>query len=73
MNCDPARVVLFAALAFFVPGPFMGMGGWVTWLLSLIMLDASLVFFAQQDRNWSLAVAALLFPAVVLGKRLAIT
>jgi hypothetical protein len=44
-----------------------------TMLLSLIMLDASLVFFFQPDRNYSLWVAFLLIPAVFLGKRLAIT
>jgi 4-hydroxybenzoate polyprenyltransferase len=44
-----------------------------TMLLSLIMLDASLVFFFQPDRNYSIWVAFLLLPAVFLGKRLAIT
>lgn len=44
-----------------------------TMLLSLIMLDASLVFFVQVDRNYSLIVAMLLLPAMFLGKRLAIT
>jgi 4-hydroxybenzoate polyprenyltransferase len=44
-----------------------------TMLLSLIMLDASLVFFVQFDRNYSILVAMLLLPAVFLGKRLAIT
>jgi 4-hydroxybenzoate polyprenyltransferase len=44
-----------------------------TMLLSLIMLDASLIFFVQLDRNYSLIVAMLLLPAMLLGKRLAIT
>lgn len=44
-----------------------------TMLLSLVMLDASLVFFVQPDRNYSILVAMLLVPAMFLGKRLAIT
>lgn len=44
-----------------------------TMLLSLIMLDASLVFFVQADRNCAILVALLLIPATLLGKLLAIT
>jgi 4-hydroxybenzoate polyprenyltransferase len=44
-----------------------------TMLLSLIMLDASLVFFVQPDRNYAIFVALLLIPATLLGRLLAIT
>ncbi|MBI3865356.1 MAG: UbiA family prenyltransferase [Planctomycetia bacterium] len=44
-----------------------------TMLLSLVMLDASLVFFVQPDRNYAILVALLLIPATLLGKLLAIT
>jgi 4-hydroxybenzoate polyprenyltransferase len=44
-----------------------------TMLLSLIMLDASLVFFVQEDRVYAIAVALLLIPATFLSRLLAIT
>ena len=44
-----------------------------TMLLSLIMLDASLVFFVQEDRLYAIAVALLLIPATFLSRILAIT
>lgn len=44
-----------------------------TMLLSLIMLDATLVFFAQEDGSYAIAVALLLIPATLLGRFLAIT
>jgi 4-hydroxybenzoate polyprenyltransferase len=44
-----------------------------TMLLSLIMLDASLVFFAQEDRLYAIGIALLLIPATFLSRMLAIT
>ena len=42
-------------------------------LLSLVMLDASLIFFFQADKIFAVFVVCLLIPATFLGKRLAIT
>lgn len=44
-----------------------------TMLLSIIMLDATLVFFAKEDATYAIAVALLLIPATLLGRLLAIT
>jgi len=44
-----------------------------TLLLSLIMLDGSLVFFVQEDRSLAIVVVLLLVPATILGRFLAIT
>ncbi|MBS0266981.1 MAG: UbiA family prenyltransferase [Planctomycetes bacterium] len=44
-----------------------------TMLLSLIMLDAALILFVQADRTYAFGVAMLLLPAMILGKKLAIT
>jgi len=44
-----------------------------TMLLSLIMLDALLVFFVQEDRLYAIGVALLLIPATILSRMLAIT
>jgi 4-hydroxybenzoate polyprenyltransferase len=44
-----------------------------TLLLSLIMLDGSLVFFVQEDRSLAILVVLLLVPATFLGRFLAIT
>ena len=33
----PLWVVIFSLLAFLYPAPLMGMGGWITYLLGLIM------------------------------------
>ncbi len=44
-----------------------------TMLLSIIILDASLVFFVQEDRLYAIAVALLLLPATFLSRMLAIT
>lgn len=38
----PLWVVLFALVAFFYPAPFKGFGGWITYLLGLIMLGMGL-------------------------------
>lgn len=44
-----------------------------TMLLSLIMLDATLVFFVQEDRTYAFAIVALLIPAQILARFLAVT
>jgi 4-hydroxybenzoate polyprenyltransferase len=44
-----------------------------TMLLSVIMLDASLVFFVQENQTYAIIVALLLIPATFLGRFLAIT
>ena len=62
---------LIVAIADPVPGKVQA--SIRTMLLSLIMLDASLVFFVQPDRNDAILVALLLIPATLLGKLLAIT
>ncbi|MEN6411347.1 MAG: bile acid:sodium symporter family protein [Veillonellales bacterium] len=54
----PVWVILFAVIAFFFPAPFKGYGGWITYLLGLIMLgmgltmtlnDFKLVFTRPKD------------------------
>ena len=69
-------VVLFAALAFFEPGPFMGMGSWVTWLLSLIMLsmgltmtpkDFKLVLTRPKDVIFGIVLRYAIMPCVAFG------
>jgi 4-hydroxybenzoate polyprenyltransferase len=62
---------LIAAVA--VPVPEKVQASVRTMLLSIIMLDASLIFFAQGDRTYAFGVALLLIPAMILGKWLAIT
>jgi 4-hydroxybenzoate polyprenyltransferase len=44
-----------------------------TMLMSLVMLDATLVFFVQEDRTYAFAVVALLIPAQILARFLAVT
>jgi 4-hydroxybenzoate polyprenyltransferase len=55
------------------PSPAKVQGSIKTMLLSLIILDASLVFFVQEDRLYAIAVALLLIPATFLSRMLAIT
>ena len=62
---------LIAAVA--EPAPMKVQAAIRTMLLSIIMLDASLVLFIQADRNYALGIALLLVPAMILGKKLAIT
>ncbi len=62
---------LIVAIADPVPGKVQA--AIRTMLLSLVMLDASLVFFVQPDRNDAILVALLLIPATLLGRLLAIT
>jgi UbiA prenyltransferase family protein len=62
---------LFTAL--FDPAPAKVQAAVRTMLLSLIMLDASLVFFIQENQTYAIGVALLLIPATLLGRFLAIT
>jgi 4-hydroxybenzoate polyprenyltransferase len=62
---------LFTAL--FDPVPAKVQGAVRTMLLSIIMLDATLVFFAREDGTYAIVVALLLIPATLLGRVLAIT
>jgi 4-hydroxybenzoate polyprenyltransferase len=62
---------LFTAL--FDPVPAKVQGAIRTMLLSIIMLDATLVFFAREDSTYAIVVALLLIPATLLGRVLAIT
>ena len=55
------------------PSPAKVQASIKTMLLSLIMLDASLVFFVQEDRLYAIAAALLLIPATFLSRKLAIT
>ena len=59
--------------ALFDPVPAKVQAAVRTMLLSLIMLDASLVFFVQEDQRYAIALALLLIPATLLGRLLAIT
>lgn len=44
-----------------------------TLLMSLVMLDATIVFFANEDRMYAFAVVLLLVPAQLLARFLAVT
>ncbi len=55
------------------PSPAKVQASIKTMLLSLIVLDASLVFFVQEDPQYAVTVVLMLFPAVVLSRVLAIT
>ena len=59
--------------AVFDPSPAKVQASIRTMLLSIIILDASLVFFVQEDRLYAIAVALLLIPATFLSRMLAIT
>jgi 4-hydroxybenzoate polyprenyltransferase len=60
-------------VAVFDPVPAKVQAAIRTMLLSLIMLDASLVFFVQENSACALAVALLLIPATLLSRFLAVT
>ncbi len=62
---------LFTALFDPIPGKVQAAVR--TMLLSVIMLDASLVFYAQENQEYAILVALLLIPATLLGRFLAIT
>jgi 4-hydroxybenzoate polyprenyltransferase len=62
---------LFTAL--FDPLPARVQQAVRTMLLSIIMLDALLVFFVQENQACAIAVALLLIPATLLSRFLAIT
>jgi hypothetical protein len=62
---------LFTAL--FDPVPAKVQAAIRTMLLSVIMLDAALVFFVQENQTNAITVALLLIPATLLGRFLAIT
>jgi hypothetical protein len=55
------------------PAPAFVQAAIKTMLLSLIVLDASLVFFVQENVLYAMAVVLLLIPATLLGRVLAIT
>jgi len=55
------------------PSPAKVQASIKTMLLSLVMLDASLIFFVQENRLYAFAVALLVIPATLLGRFLAIT
>jgi 4-hydroxybenzoate polyprenyltransferase len=59
--------------AVFDPSPAKVQMSIKTMLLSLIILDASLVCFVQEERMYAIAVALLLIPATFLSRMLAIT
>ena len=59
--------------ALFDPvGPKIGLAI-KTMLLSLPLIDAGLVLFVTQRVEYSLAVAALLIPAILLSRRISVT
>lgn len=69
----PLWVVIFAALAFFVPGPFMGMGGAVTYLLGIVMLgmgltmsidDFKLVLVRPKDVIFGIVIRYCIMPFI---------
>jgi len=62
---------LFTAL--FDPVPAKVQAAVRTMLLSIIMLNATLVFFVREDGTLAIVVALLLIPATLLGRVLAIT
>jgi 4-hydroxybenzoate polyprenyltransferase len=55
------------------PVPAKVQAGVRTMLMSLVTLDATLVFFVQEDRTYAFAVVALLIPAQILARFLAVT
>jgi 4-hydroxybenzoate polyprenyltransferase len=59
--------------ALFDPVPAKVQAAIRTMLLSLIMLDASLVFFVEENGAYAMAIALLLIPATLLSRFLAVT
>jgi BASS family bile acid:Na+ symporter len=75
----PVWVIVFAALAFFVPVPFTRLGGWITYLLGLIMLgmgltmrlnDFKLVLIRPKDVIFGIVLRYCVMPGVafLVGK-----
>lgn len=69
-------VILGAAVAFMIPGPFKGFGSWIPFLLGIIMLgmglsmtpgDFKLVFSRPRDVIVGVAVVYICMPLVGLG------
>ncbi|MGQ0636152.1 MAG: UbiA family prenyltransferase [Planctomycetaceae bacterium] len=59
--------------ALFDPVPARVQAGVRTLLMSLVMLDAALVYFANENRLYAICVVLLLIPAQLLGRFLAVT
>jgi 4-hydroxybenzoate polyprenyltransferase len=59
--------------ALFDPAPAKVQASVRTLLLSLVMLDASIVFFVNENRMYAFAVVLLLVPAQALARFLAVT
>ncbi len=59
--------------ALFDPAPAKVQAAIRTMLLSLIMLDATLVFFVRENSAYAVSVALLLIPATFLSRFLAVT
>lgn len=59
--------------ALFDPAPERVQAGVRTLLMSLVMLDAALVFFANDNRLYAIAVVLLLAPPLALGKVMSMT
>lgn len=59
--------------AIFDPVPAKVQASVRSLLMSLVMLDASLVFFANENRMYAFAVALLIIPAQALARYLAVT
>lgn len=55
------------------PAPLKVQAAVRTMLMSLVMLDATVVFFVQEDRTYAFAVVALLIPAQIFARFLAVT
>lgn len=81
---DPKRVLLVLAvilltvnrrmtIALLNPAANQVQTAVKTMLLSLVMLDATLIFFKTGDPLYALAIAALLLPAVILGRWIFVT
>jgi 4-hydroxybenzoate polyprenyltransferase len=61
------------ATAVFDPNPKKVQASIRTMLMSLVMLDATIVFFANDNRMYAFAVVLLLLPAQALVRFLAVT
>jgi hypothetical protein len=61
------------AAAVIHPAPQLVQAGVKMCLLSLVLLDASLVFFTTMNASLALATAVLLVPAVVLSRAVPMT
>jgi BASS family bile acid:Na+ symporter len=72
----PLWVVIFSLLAFLYPAPLMGMGGWITYLLGLIMLgmgltmtpnDFKLVFTRPKEVFYGVVLRFCIMPFVAFA------